>query len=134
MSRLSIDKETVTQTLQEHIRRFFGFMKNTVGAFSVRAGHAGYRLCYCTGMQTLRFLKYTGRRTARILAPVGRFFMKGADFLLLRHLRALGREIRRFGQGFGLAAERVRQAYTRHPLLTIPQVLFLPVLAVKRHR
>ena len=129
-----MDKETVTQTLQERIRRFGGFMKNTVGAFSVRAGHAGYRFCYCTGMQTLRFLKYTGRRAARILAPAGRFLFKGADFLLLRHLRALGREICRFGQGFGLAAERVRQAYTRHPLLTIPQVLFLPVLAVKRHR
>lgn len=64
----------------------------------------------------------------------GRFFYKAADKAVLRHLRALGAEARRFGQGFPEAGRRLKAAWQRNPLLCIPQALLLPALAFRRHR
>ncbi len=96
--------------------------------------HAVYIVSYFTGVRTARLARRAGKRLARLLAPVGRFFYRVADRLLLRHLRALAGECKRIAQGFPEAGRRVRAAYRRHPLLSIPQALLLPVLAVKRHR
>ena len=96
--------------------------------------HAVYTVSYFTGVRTARLARRAGKRLARLLAPVGRFFYRVADRLLLRHLRALAGECKRIAQGFPEAGRRVRAAYRRHPLLSIPQALLLPVLAVKRHR
>lgn len=112
------------------VRSAAGWMGRRVG----QACFAGYRFCYGTGVQTIRFMKYTGRRLKKWLAPVGRLVYKAADFVLLRHLWALGRECRRIGQGFCLAVGRLKAAWKRHPLLVIPQTLVLPWLAVRRHR
>lgn len=93
-----------------------------------------YRFCYLVGMYTLRAGKSAGRKIASAFRPCGRALYKAADWLLLRHLRALAGECKRFGQGFPLAVRKLKEAFRRHPLLVIPQLLFLPVQAVRRHR
>lgn len=98
------------------------------------AYHIGYRICYIVGIHTVRSLRAAGKRIVKLLVPIGRFFYKLADVLVLRHIRAMGREVRHMGQGFVLAAQRMKAAYRRHPLLTIPQALLLPFLALRRHR
>ena len=45
-------------------------------ALAGQAMAAGYRFCYGTGVQTIRFMKYTGRRLKKVLAPVGRVLYK----------------------------------------------------------
>ena len=121
---------------KDHQKQTLRLVRGVADRMRTLAGQAlsaGYRFCYGTGVQTIRFMKYTGRRLKKLLAPVGRILYKAADFLLLRHLRALGREIRRIGQGFGLAGRRLKAAWKRHPALVIPQALMLPWLAVRRH-
>ena len=93
-----------------------------------------YRFCYLVGMYTRRAGKSAGRKMASAFRPCGRALYKAADWLLLRHLRALAGECKRFGQGFPLAVRKLKEAFRRHPLLVIPQLLFLPVQAVRRHR
>ena len=93
-----------------------------------------YRFCYLVGMYTLRAGKSAGRKMASAFRPCGRALYKAADWLLLRHLRALAGECKRFGQGFPLAVRKLKEAFRRHPLLVIPQLRFLPVQAVRRHR
>ncbi len=121
---------------KDHQKQTLRLVRGVADRMRTLAGQnfsAGYRFCYGTGVQTIRFMKYTGRRLKKLLAPVGRLLYKAADLLLLRHLRALGREIRRIGQGFGLAGRRLKAAWKRHPALVIPQALMLPWLAVRRH-
>lgn len=103
-------------------------------SFLKSALHACYTWCYITGIQTIRLSRFAGKRLGRALAPAGRFFYKVADAVLLRHLRTLGAECKRFGRGFPLAARRLRAAWKRHPLLVIPQAAKLPYLAFRRHR
>ncbi len=109
-------------------------MAGKLRGFSKTAFRFGYRCCYVTGVRTVRVFRYTGRRLGRVLAPAGRFFYKAADKAVLRHLRALGAEARRFGQGFPEAGRRLKAAWQRNPLLCIPQALLLPALAFRRHR
>lgn len=123
-------KKVVTGLKKFQIKTMFASLKK--GFFS--AIRFSYRFCYATGVQTIRFTRFVAKRAVRFLAPVGRLLYKGLDFVLLRHVRIIWTEMRRFGQGFGLAFSSVRAAYERHPLLSIPQVLLLPVLAVRRHR
>ena len=73
-------------------------------SFLKSALHACYTWCYITGIQTIRLSRFAGKRLGRALAPAGRFFYKVADAVLLRHLRTLGAECKRFGRGFPLAA------------------------------
>lgn len=93
-----------------------------------------YSVCYYIGAYTLRVFKRCGHRLAVFLKPAGQLLHKIADRLILRHVRTFVREIRRCGQGFRLAGQRLKAARDRHPLLVIPQALMLPVLAVRRHR
>lgn len=82
---------------KDHQKQTLRLVRGVADRMRTLAGQAlsaGYRFCYGTGVQTIRFMKYTGRRLKKLLAPVGRILYKAADFLLLRHLRALGREIR----------------------------------------
>lgn len=99
-----------------------------------KIGRTGYIGCYIIGAQTVRSVRFAGKRLGRLLAPLGRSFYKAADRLLLRHMRVLGGEFKRFGRGFPEAGRRLRAAWKRHPLLVIPQALLLPWQAFKRHR
>lgn len=93
-----------------------------------------YRICYITGVHTLRFSRYTGRRLVRVCRPAWQKVMRAADFLLLRHLRALAAEGRRLREGFRMAGPVVRSAAKRRPLLGVLQAFCLPWLAFRRHR
>lgn len=94
----------------------------------------GYKVCYCTGIFTIRVFRRTGRAFSRLLRPVARVLYRGVDWLLLRHIRAMAAELRRFIQGFGIAGKRVSAAFRRHPMLAVLQVLLLPWSALRRHR
>lgn len=94
----------------------------------------GYRFSYIVGAHTIRFARYTGKRGAVLLRPVGRFGMRVLDWMLLRHARAIRAEFRRMREGFAMAGRRVRNAAGRHIGLGILQALCLPYLALKRHR
>lgn len=122
---------------KDHRKQVLRIIRSTAERMLALAGQAmaaGYRFCYGTGVQTIRFMKYTGRRLKKVLAPVGRVLYKAADFVLLRHVRALGRELKRIGQGFGMVGGIMKAAWQRHPALVIPQAMMLPWLAVRRHR
>lgn len=97
-----------------------------------------YRFCYSvsylTGMQTVRMVRFVGKRLVRLLAPIGRLLYKALDFLALRHFRAIGAEAVRFVKGFPLAVRRVKEAFHRHPAHALGQILLLPFLALRRHR
>ena len=88
---------------------------------------AGYRLCYITGIATLRIVRGIGRRTGRVFAPAGRVLYRFMDWILLRHIRAFAGECRRIGEGFRLAGRRVSAAFRRHPALAFLQILLLDV-------
>lgn len=105
-----------------------------VRQWAVSASHGLYCLSYITGMWTVRTVRLAGRHLAHVLAPVGRLLYKGVDFLLLRHIRAVVGETKRFALGFPLAGRRLKAAFRRHPLLTIPELLLLPFRALWRHR
>ena len=106
------------------------FMNSILLPGCANAYTAAYRICYLTGALTMRAFRRFAFCLCRFLSPVG----KALDFLLLRRLRAVWREIKKIGTGFPLAARRLRAAASRHPLLVIPQALALPVLAFRRHR
>ena len=95
---------------------------------------AGRDVSYITGVQTQQWLRFFGQRLLRPIRAVGRVAYKVADFLVLRHVRAIGREARRFGSGFAVARERVRAARERGLWLAVLQTLMLPFLALRRHR
>lgn len=98
------------------------------------AAHGLYGLSYITGIWTVRTVRRAGTRLSRLLAPAGHVLYKGADYLIFRHVRAAAGEIKRFALGFPLAGRRIKEAFHRHPLLTVPELLLLPFRAVKRHR
>jgi membrane protein metalloendopeptidase len=98
------------------------------------AADTGYRICYGTGLYTVRQFRAIGKRIRRTAGPAARGLFRLADRLLFRHIRAAAEECREIGRGFGIAGRRLHQAWERHPLLVIPQALLLPALAVRRHR
>ena len=121
--------ETAAKTSQS-LRRAAAFIK----ICAARSLSAGYLLCYRTGLFTIRFFRRTGRILGRLFRPAARLLCRGVDWLLLRHVRAIVAELKRFGQGFGIAGRRVAAAFRRHPLLAVLQVLMLPLTALRRHR
>ena len=106
--------------------------------YLVLAYHFIYRVCYITGVQTMRVSRYAKKRVVRIAVPMGRFLFNIVDWLLLRHIRRLTHgiisESRRFAQGFPLAVRRVKEEYHRHPLHAVRFSVILPFLAARRHR
>ncbi len=123
----------IAQRIARFGRRACEIAKTSVWPRLKTAYHIGYTVSYWTGIQTVRIFRFIGKRAARLLTPVGRLLYKALDFLALRHLRAIGAEIVRFGKGFPLAGRRIKQAFQRHPLHAVGQVLLLPFLAVRRH-
>ncbi len=112
----------------------FRFITGTVPAAMGKALFAVYVICYAVGIHTLRVGKRTGRLMVRALRPVGRFAFRVLDRLVLCHLRAMRRELGRMREGFAIAGQRLKTAYRRHPLLVVPQALYLPVQGIRRHR
>ena len=106
--------ETAAKTSQS-LRRAAAFIK----ICAARSLSAGYLLCYRTGLFTIRFFRRTGRILGRLFRPAARLLCRGVDWLLLRHVRAIVAELKRFGQGFGIAGRRVAAAFRRHPLLAV---------------
>ena len=73
------------------------------------------------------------RQTVFWLKKLGALCYRGLDWLLLRRLRAVWRECVRFGQGFSLAAERVREGFSHGVIAGLAVLLRLPACAVRRH-
>lgn len=122
------------KTLQE----FLSVMKNKAWHFIVIAYRLLYVVCYITGIQTMRILRFAGKRLILVLNPVGRFFYRLLDIVLLKRIRTLidniVSESKRFAGGFPLAFRRIREDFRSHPLRTCGFALALPYLAVRRHR
>lgn len=132
--RLADAANTVKMHMQALWSSVAHVMTDTLPSAAEKALHTAYVLCYTVGVHTLRVGKQSGRLTGRLLRPVGRLAYRAADKLLLRHLRAMRRELGRMREGFVLAGQNLKAAYRRHPLLVIPQALCLPVKAFRRHR
>ena len=131
---MSLHGNDRVKQLYRIVRQLKNVLVNIVWKYLVISLHACYRFCYVTGVQTIRLMKFTGRRAAHVFTPVGRLTYRLLDFLMLRHVRAVTHEVCRMGKGFVIAKQRVCTAYRRHPLMAVPQVLMLPVLALRRHR
>lgn len=90
-----------------------------------------YPFAYQVGFQIARL----ARRFARVvLAPIGRSLYRVSDFLLLRHLRAFGRECRRVGQGFRIAGGRIAGAFKKNKWSVVPETGAVIATSVKRHK
>lgn len=133
VSRLLLNGNEIAQRIARFARGLREAAKSSVWPRLKKAYRIGYSVSYLTGIQTVRIFRFAGRRLARWLAPAGRLMYKGLDFLVLRHLRAIAAEAVRFGKGFPLAGRRVKEAFRRHPLHAVGQVLLLPFLAIRRH-
>ena len=129
--------DNIQQRLAQAVKAVKAFVKKgymVSASLASAAWVGGYGICYTTGVNTVRYCRRLGRILIKAFRPVGRLVYRLLDKLLLRHLRAFGGECRRVAQGFPLAAQHLKAAYKRHPLLVIPQALLLPVLAFRRHR
>lgn len=108
------------------------------GARVRRAAGTAFQLSslfsYEIGVQTRQWLCLLGQWLIRPAKAAGRLVYKAVDILVLRQLRAVRQEAHRFGEGFALAGERMRQARQRGLLLALLQLLALPFLALRRHR
>jgi murein DD-endopeptidase MepM/ murein hydrolase activator NlpD len=104
----------------------------------VIAYHYCYNFCYLIGAYTIRYNRIAVKKVVRSLKPVGRFLCKAADFILLRHLRSLARnitaEIHRFFGGFPIAVNLLRSASAQGPVSCLKTALRIPCMAVKRHK
>lgn len=130
------EKDAVEQSQAFH--RLRPGMKEKAWHFIAIVSHIFYAVCYITGVQSMRVARYTGRRLLRVLRPVGRFFYRLFDVILLKRIRRaagnIASESRRFAGGFPLAFRRIRTGYREHPLRTCGFALALPFLALRRHR
>ncbi len=93
-----------------------------------------YRICYGTGIQTMRLARCIRRHIRRRMRPVRCGLVRLADRLVLSHARAFAGECRRVGEGFGLAGEQLAAAWREKPLHAVRVALSLPAKAVRRHR
>lgn len=93
-----------------------------------------YRICYMTGMYTIRVCKRSSRRLSRFLRPIGRKICRLADTALWQRALRVAAEGKRFLGGFPMAADRVKTAWQKNPLKAVGQALLLPFLAMRRHR
>lgn len=119
------------------LRRFGTKTKDVILRFIVIAYRWMYTVCYITGVETMRLLRFILKRILRILTPIGRFFYYILDIILLQHIRLLGRNIKnealRFAHGFPSAFRRIRNEIRHRPLQTCGFALALPFLALRRH-
>lgn len=124
----------IAQRAARLVRKLRDGVKTFVWPRLKTAYHFCYSVSYLTGIQTVRMVRFVGKRLVRLLAPIGRLLYKALDFLALRHFRAIGAEAVRFVKGFPLAVRRVKEAFHRHPAHALGQILLLPFLALRRHR
>mgnify|MGYP000896134388 CR=1 FL=1 len=131
------NKESVDESAQKS-RGLKSVMQNDIRRILVIYRHFAYYLCYITGARTIRILRHIGKRLVRLLIPAGRMLHRATDYLFIRHIRALGRNIKeeavRFVQGFPLASKRVREAFSKGLLSGLKVSALLPFAALKRHR
>lgn len=120
------------------LSRFGAVMKNVVWRYIVIAYHWMYNVCYITGIETIRLLRFAWKRIVRVLVPIGRFFYYLMDIVLLKHIRSMiGRiknEAIHFAHGFPLAFKRIQNEFSQNPMRTCGFALALPFLAFRRHR
>ncbi|MBP3389057.1 MAG: M23 family metallopeptidase [Clostridia bacterium] len=92
-----------------------------------------YGTSYILGTQVMRIGRRVRQALGRAARLAGRWLYRGLDFLLLRHLRTVGREIIRFFGGFALAGKRVKVGFSRSFGSGLVSVLQLPVCGIRRH-
>jgi len=92
-----------------------------------------YGSCYYLGAQVLRLLKRTGRGLSAVGRRCGRVIYRILDILLLRHVRRIFTEIRRFFEGFALAGTLVRDGFAQSVSAGLLAVIKLPLWGVRRH-
>ena len=92
-----------------------------------------YRFLYILGASVIRRSRHRRRMLSLWLGKLGRLCYRGLDRLLLRRLRAAWAECVRFGQGFSLAAKRVRTDFSHGFMGGVMQILSLPGCAIRRH-
>ena len=92
-----------------------------------------YRFLYILGASVIRRSRHRRRVLSLWLGKLGRLCYRGLDRLLLRRLRAAWAECVRFGQGFSLAAKRVRTGFSHGFMGGVMQILSLPGCAIRRH-
>lgn len=97
-------------------------------------GEKLYRLSYYTGVQTVRLFHRMGRFFTLVFLPIRLLFWRISRSLQQRRSHRIREGVKGVICRFGVAGERVRAAWKRHPLLGVLQVLYLPVHAVKHYR
>ncbi|MCI8496665.1 MAG: peptidoglycan DD-metalloendopeptidase family protein [Clostridiales bacterium] len=108
------------QTAGKKVAKFAGFAWSKYVPFAYRIGLQVARLA---------------RRFAQVvLAPIGRRLYRVSDVLLLRHLRAFGRECRRIGQGFQIGGRRIAGAFQKNKWSAVSETGAVVATGVKRHK
>ena len=92
-----------------------------------------YRLSYYTGVQMIGLFHRMGRFFTRIFLPIRLFLWRIGQAARYRRSHRIREGFRGLIRRFGIAGERVRAAWKRHPLLGVLQVLYLPIHAVKHY-
>lgn len=92
-----------------------------------------YRLSYYTGIQMVRLFHRIGRFLTLVFLPIRLFLWRIGQSLRHRRSHRIREGFAGLVRRFGVARERVRAAWRRHPLLGILQVLYLPIHAVKHY-
>ena len=98
-----------------------------------RVIEAMYPLCYWLGIQTIRLWHQLLRALTRVLTPWKRLVRNLWMRYVWQHVRHWGEEWKRFIDGFPLSARLISEAWKRHPLEGIWQVIRTPFLGIRRH-
>lgn len=85
---------------------------------------------YKAGIYSARTIK---RSLVFVFKPVGGFAHKTLDFLFIRHFKILKSECKNIKQGFSIAGSRLKAAWHRNILATIPEFFKISGRAVMRH-
>ncbi len=92
-----------------------------------------YGVLYTLGIQVMRLSRRAGRLLSQGLRVIGGWLYRLLDRLLLRHIRAVLREILRFFRGFGLAADYVKAHFVTGIGAGLLALCRLPFLGLRRH-
>ncbi|MBP3435118.1 MAG: peptidoglycan DD-metalloendopeptidase family protein [Clostridia bacterium] len=93
-----------------------------------------YRLSYYTGVQMVRLFHRMGRFFTLVFLPIRLLLWRTGNAMRQKRARRRIREgFAGLRRRFGVAGDRVRAAWQRHPLLGILQVLYLPIHAIRHY-
>ncbi len=93
-----------------------------------------YLLCFMVGVRSVRCFRMLRRFTRMLWVPLVRAVYRAIDWLLLRHLRAIGEELLHIREDFRKTSRYVQETPRKERRQVLMRYLALPVLAVRRHR